>query len=289
MNSALRAVLIASTLAPACARTHEGLSNAVRLGAAGRSASTTDQAAGQPGRSAGAGHAEVKTGNGGADLRPSAASGSRDAANAERDAADVASAADVSNDATIDGVMKEVWVGQVWSVAPALCDWTAPWSDTPVVVQPMGYVERAVLTLEHAGSAQLTGRIRLGEGAPPASPGDAPYASSDSGSYWLCSIQLPTKGVEYDLLNARQTSDRLMFEVSASQVWDTWCHGQSSRCPGGPCPMGPICTCDEGGCRAAEHDHLAFDLSVTADSIEGQLPFGSGFGTRADIRLHRAQ
>jgi hypothetical protein len=195
----------------------------------------------------------------------------------------------------------EVWIGQLWSISlPALCDPAdpgAPWKTTRAA-EPMGYIDRALLVVEHVAGAELQGRIQLGEGALPTSPGDGPYDESDTSSIWVCSIEIPTKGVEYTLLDPVLTSDRLMFEISASEVWNPWCQTQSSPCPGAPdgtCPpkypisFGPVCACENGACMAAEHDHVAFDLVVTADTIEGQLPFGGAFGTPAELRLHRVQ
>jgi len=212
---------------------------------------------------------------------------------------DAAAGTPVATDATA-GDTTEVWIGQLWSVSPlGVCDPNAPWMDTPVVVQPMGYINRVVLIVENSAGTQLRGRIQLGEGALPTSPGNAPYATSDGGSYWLCSIQLPTKGVEYQLLDPVLSSDRLMFEISPSAVWDTFCAGQGSRCPGAPdggCPpltlasTGTVCTCENGSCKATEHERVAFDLAVTASTVEGELSaLGGGFGTPAELRLRRVQ
>lgn len=293
MRGHWQASLMALVLAPvACAQTHGPMSIELRdapKAASGKAGRGSVEAAG-PG---GIAHGTV------ADAGRSAAV--HDGGAPEPDASSIKSAADAAQGVPVAADVPtndetEVWIGQVWSVTPSLCDPNAPWSDTPVVVRPTGYIDRVVLILEHVGDAALQGSIQLGEGALPTSPGDAPYASGDSGSYWLCSIQLPTKGVEYPLLEPVLTSDRLMFEISSSDVWNTWCQTQSSSCPGAPngtCPPDPdlpVCACKSGTCEAAEHARPAFDLAVTADMIEGQLPFlGGGFGTPAELRLRRAQ
>lgn len=294
MTRVCRGSLVALVLiAAACARTHSAMSidlrNApgVASGQAGHSAIGADGALGASRTTPGSAGRGFTARDGGiaepvaSSVKP--ASGRMDSAPVAADAA--------ANRGT------EVWIGQLWSVAPALCDPDAPWSDTPVVVQPMGYIDRAVLVLEHSGNTELQGRIQLGEGALPTSPGNAPYADP-SGSYWICSIQMPTKGVEYTLLEPVLTSDRLMFQISASEVWNTWCQTQSSPCPGGPsgtCPptsplsTGPVCACKDSACTAAEHARVAFDLAITKDTIEGELPLGGVFGTPAQLRLRRAQ
>jgi hypothetical protein len=181
----------------------------------------------------------------------------------------------------------EIWIGELWSADNGtLCPW--PWPSSGLVVQPVGYIDRVVLILEHVGSAELRGRIQLGEGVVPTSPGNSPYVQNDP--LWICSIQLPTSGAEYTLLDPVLTSNRLMFEISASEVWDSWCQTQSSPCPGAPAPICPdVCACEAGACKAAPHDQVPFDLAVTTDTIEGQLPFGGGYGTRAELRLRRVQ
>jgi hypothetical protein len=286
MKGRWEASLLALALIPvACARTHDALSIAIR--------EAPDAASGP------AGHVAVRAGGAHGNTH-SVADAGRSSSTPVHDggASDTAAGAPVAADtAANDGA--EVWIGQLWSVAHALCDPDAAWSDTPLVVEPMGYIDRVVLILKQGRNAQLQGSIQLGEGALPTSPGDAPYADSDGGSYWLCSIQIPTRGVEYELLEPIRTSDRLMFQVSASAVWNTWCQTQGSPCPGAPdgaCPprnlatIGPVCACDAGACTAAEHHRVAFDLAVTADTIEGQLPSLDGaFGTPAELRLRRVQ
>jgi hypothetical protein len=196
------------------------------------------------------------------------------------------------------GDTAEVWIGELWSVSSGgLCDPSAPWTSAPLMAQPMGYVNRAVLILEHPVDQGLRGRIQLGEGALPDSPGEVNFSGgTDSSSHWLCSIQLPTKGMEYTLRDPLRTSDRLMFEISASDVWNGYCAKQAAPCSGlsdAGCPppsaaSDAVCTCKNGSCKAVEYVLVAFDLAVTADTLEGELPsLGGGFGTPAELRLRR--
>ena len=167
------------------------------------------------------------------------------------------------------------------------------------MAQPMGYTSRAVLILDHSSGGGLRGRIQLGEGALPETPGDVSFrGDTESSSHWICSVQLPTKGMEYALRDPVRTSDRLMFEISASDVWNSYCAKQTASCSGpsnAGCPLSAsafdaVCTCRDGSCKAVEYMLVAFDLAVTADTIEGELPsLGGGFGTPADLRLRRVQ
>jgi hypothetical protein len=278
----------------ACARTHDGMSIQLRdataagFGTSGHTAREGTRA-GKTAAVGAAGSFENQATRDGGVAKPIAS-------NVKTGAEGAAGTPD-SPDATA-GEATEVWIGQLWSVAPSLCDPSAPWGSNPRSVQPMGYVNRVVLILEDVGGAQLQGRVQLGEGAVPTSPGNEPYDTNGKTSYWICSIQLPTMGMEYRLIDPVLTSDRLMFAISASAVWNTFCETQGAPCPGAPdggCPTGPdsfstVCTCKNSTCEAAEYSLVAFDLAVTADTIEGELPsLGGGWGTPAQLRLRRVQ
>ena len=118
---------------------------------------------------------------------------------------------------------REIFVGQLWAIeqtevlcSPDMLDWRM----TKIVVDPTGYTESTTLILEHVGDPDLGRSIRFGDGKPPTSPGDAPFADGDSGSYWLCSRQIPTRGVEYALHDAKQYPDRLAFSIVPGEVWN---------------------------------------------------------------------
>ena len=201
------------------------------------------------------------------------------------------------------GASLEVWVGELWSVTPFLCDPDYAWSE-PTVMGANGHTERTVLVLERSANGVLRGRVRFGEGELPESPGSEPYENGHNGGYWLCSIQLPTVGTEYELRSIVRSRDRLMFDIVAGDVWNEWCRSHGEPCPENPyggCngPSGPSggraqppCVCEAGTCRATEYDWLStlgIDLAITADTIEGQFPFGGGFVTPGELRLTRAR
>lgn len=193
-------------------------------------------------------------------------------------------AADAANEATGTVGGTEVWVGQLWSIAPALCD-----PDVPQGVNPMqhtGYTERVVLILEPGDDpARPSGRIALGQGVVPDDPGDAPYTMNGNGTFWLCSMQSPAKGGEYRVLEARRSAQRITFEIEPGEIWKP-CAGDSPECRP-PCD-GVICFAVVG-----ERDY--FDLLVNGDTMEGTSQdlgggsAGSAFGTPGQLRLRRVQ
>lgn len=192
-----------------------------------------------------------------------------------------ASTQDAANEVADEVGGTEVWIGQLWSIAPGLCDPEAPWESTPLVVQPTGYIERVVLVLELGDNpASPSGVIRFGQGELPADAGPAPGFGSDPGSFWLCSMQVPSKGGEYTLLGARRAPQRIGFEIEPGAIWNS-CDEDDPQCRP-PCE-GPVCGSVAG-------TRLSFDLLVSGDTMEGTLPeAGGGFGTPAELRLRRAQ
>jgi hypothetical protein len=196
---------------------------------------------------------------------------------------------------------RETFVGQLWALQDdiELCSPGMPWLYTKVVTDPTGHVETTTLILEHIGDPDLGGSIRFGEGEPPTDPGDAPFADGANGGFWLCSNQIPTQGVEYALHEARLFPDRLTFSIIPGEVWNPWCAKQTAPCGDRECGgMGPICQCTPDGCTSLPPEgrrpgsgtpRLNFNLAITANTIEGQIPLGSGFGTPADLRLLRAR
>jgi hypothetical protein len=287
-------IAIATTLI-ACAKTHDGLST----DAAGASRNTSNRTEytshGAAGTEAVDMGAQV-SGNLG-DSKSLAVNGpaGRDAGIGATNAAIARTAVQPQAGAGAPGTSNdgkpEVWIGQLWSVAPSLCDSNAPppSSPTPLIVEPEGHLDRVVLILEYDAQGQLAGRIRFGEDPMPANSDHKPYAAGDN-SYEICGFDKPTKGADYTVLEPVLTSNRLMFTISPTEVWTTWCQKQDSACPGGGCPadMAP-CTCAGAACKLASRGRLSIDLAVTADTIEGQLPFGGAFGTPDELRLRRAQ
>jgi hypothetical protein len=105
------------------------------------------------------------------------------------------------------------------------------------------------------------------------------------------------KGIEYNLRSITRTSDRLIFHVAVGETWNRMCQEENEACPGSPggceegdeSPVLRICACEDGLCTGAKHALFRFDLAITSDTIEGELPFGGDLGTVAEIRLQRAR
>lgn len=192
--------------------------------------------------------------------------------------------------------LREQGVGN--KIIADMCDPKVLPMDETLILDPTAYEHRVVLILERGPDDAFSGRIQLGEGDPPTALGSDPYDGSASG-YWLCSVQLPTRGIEYTLREARRTRDRLVFEIEVGETWNRFCQTKNEPCPDSPegrCAVGapPVlgrepCECDGGRCTGADHALVRFDLAITPESIEGQLPFGGSFGTVAEVRLQRAR
>jgi hypothetical protein len=171
----------------------------------------------------------------------------------------------------------QVWIGQLWSIAPLLCDPNAPWSSAPLVVQPMGYTERVVLILELGDDpAKPSGVIAFGEGELPAEP-EIPAGGRDSGSFWLCSNQIPSEGGEYTVLDARRSSDRLTFEIAPSEIWNASCDDGD-----------PSCHCETAHCVAFTEQRRSLDFLVTGDEMQTTF-LAAAFGTAGELRLRRVE
>jgi hypothetical protein len=179
-------------------------------------------------------------------------------------------------DAASGTATTEVWAGQLWAIAPRLCDPDAPWESAAHVIQPMGHVEPVVLFLDRGDDpAKPSGTIAFGRGELPADPGEAPFALGDSGSFWLCSIQGPSKGGVYTVRNARRSSDRLTFTITPAEIWSEWCGGDVADCQ--PCrmPLGSYCSNYRWG-------DVFFDLVISDMAMQGP-----SLGTHSELRLRR--
>jgi len=189
----------------------------------------------------------------------------------------------IGDDATPDDVLpedelpsREIWIGELWSIAPLLCDPNAPWQSTPIVVEPVGYTEPVVLVLEPGSDGSVpSGVIAFGQGDLPQEPGPAATAMGDSGSFWLCSIQIPSKGGEYSLLDARRGDERLTFDITPSEIWTKDCDGEPRDC----------FECSSSTCSLVGR-RVELDLVIQGDTIEGTFQ-AAAFGTPGELRLQR--
>jgi uncharacterized protein YceK len=225
----------------------------------------------------------------GTKLRADAAVGESDGAAVvpATDAADRSSPSGMSNDGTT-----EVWIGQLWSPGPRLCE--HPSRDG--TIERDGHFERAVLILELGAVAGPKGRIQLGQDIPPAAP-----PTDDETRFMSCTSQRPSDGFEYTLLEPVLTSTRLTLAISPMEIWDTWCATQLRNCtpdetamdlPGSmhtDCVYPSWCTCEDGRCRANQQRRIIVNLALTNDSIEGELPILTAEELPMSIRLRRVE
>jgi hypothetical protein len=123
-------------------------------------------------------------------------------------------------------------------------------------------------------STRPSGVIALGRGDLPSDPGDAPFATDGSWSFWACSVQIPSSGGVYTLRGARRSDDRLTFDVAPAEIWSEWCGGDVADCH--------ACT----DCLDWVDAELRFDLVVRGDEMQGPS-LTAAFGTRSELRLRR--
>jgi hypothetical protein len=263
MRSVVAVMLV--VLCVACSRTHDSAERLAgasaqdgsRGGASGRS-STGDDAGGSGSSSVGM-HDAAITPNAqdasGDDVPPAQELPTRDAATTEH--------------------AREVWVGELWSVRPTLCD---PAQDEPNSLDPMGYTEPVVLVLEPGEDpSRPSGVIAFGQGDLPEEP--VPSTSADdTGGFWLCSVQVPSKGGVYPLLAARREDERLTFDIVPSQIWSKACTDDPEAC---------------FGCQHRESCHFVgrprtLDLAIEGDTMQG-TPGRTTHGTPTQLRLQRMQ
>ena len=186
----------------------------------------------------------------------------------------------------------EVWIGQLWSTTPMVCDADGlPPED--VVIVPEGIRERVVLVVEPK-DGQLTGRIQFAELDPkralPKSPPD--YAvragTGDSDPFWECSVMLPAAGIEYTMFDLTRTPDRLTFNIAGNEYWNSWCRATRFECPKDStagCINTPVCSCDAGTCQADLRYRIQIQLAVTKDTLEGR--FVPSINGSSELRLRR--
>jgi hypothetical protein len=184
-----------------------------------------------------------------------------------------------ATDAPLDLPSTEVWTGQLWSTTPTLCDPNALTDRTPLVVQPMGYVEPVAMFLDRGSdSTRPSGVIALGRGELPSDPGDAPFATDGSWSFWACSVQIPSRGGVYTLRAAHRSGDRLTFDVAPAEIWSEWCGGDVADCQ----------ACDDCLDSVNGNGEVRFDLVVRGDEMQGPS-LRAEFGTRSELRLRRVR
>lgn len=207
---------------------------------------------------------------------------------------DVAKDASMAVDAEAT-LQTEVWVGQLWSASPALCDPAADGYKDLRTWTSEGSFERVVLVLEPNARGELGGRIQIGdlEGRRvPQTPGPTVFTTAgDDGSFWLCSVYHATEGIEYTLFDVVRTNQAVRFSFSPNQVWDRWCRTDKPVCPtddSALCHTEPFCECSDGQCTAETWRRVPVALAVTSETLEGHF-VSTPFGTPSDIRLRRAK
>jgi len=202
-----------------------------------------------------------------------------------------------------------VWVGEMLTRSTFTCD-PADLYYGYRGYREEGYAERVVLILERRSDTDaFTGRISIGEGAPPVSPQSMDPRPMDDW-FWFCSVQLPTRGFEYTVLDPSLSGRRMQFDIAANELWDGWCESRDFGCEGGPCErfppcnceagpctdqfqnqggichadgIAPVCRCEGGACHATLDHRVSFDLIVTDEGLEGTA---DGF---PELRLRRVQ
>jgi hypothetical protein len=188
-----------------------------------------------------------------------------------------------------------VWVGQI--------DMTVTWPYdydggtvlignglSPAVTGP----EKVVLILD-AATNPLVGTITFGDVGPPAPPKDPsqaypltlelPDGQTLTGSLGNL-FQSPFPGFSYPLVSSTLSGNLLQLAFVPAQVWQAWCAIQDSSMPDA-LAMYP-CICDGGSCTAPSNPIRQLTLTVSGDSMQGQL-FGIIGGAMSDIRLQRVQ
>ena len=172
-----------------------------------------------------------------------------------------------------DGV--ELWVGELWSFYPLLCDPDVSWSDQMVVTT--GYTETVALVLMPGDDFEHPeGFIVFGDAPAPQIPWPPPETDSDSGSSWLCVTQVPTKGGKYTLLQALRTDQRLSFSVLPSEVLAPDCLEQGPQCS----------QCTNNSACSLTNVHWPVDLVESNGQLQGTIP-GGGITSNSELRLQR--
>jgi hypothetical protein len=172
--------------------------------------------------------------------------------------------------------------------------------------------EKVVLILD-AATNPLIGTITFGDVGPPppATDPNQPYppaptmlqepnGTSPLGpTAWLNN---PFPGFSYSLVASTLSGNLLHLAFALSQLWQGWCAIQDSSTAdpsaGNEPPMDPFpfrpCACDGGACTAQSSPVRQLTLTVSGDTMQGQLlePLGGGFGLSGgppQIRLQRVQ
>jgi hypothetical protein len=187
-----------------------------------------------------------------------------------------------------------VWIGQVRSAWPLVCDTrhVQTWSEH----SDAGYFARVVLVLEHPDdSAGLIGRIAFGEGPPPVTYDDIAPDVAKEGQIWN-NLGSPVNGFEYTLLDPLASSSHMTFEVAPGEVWKSVCEQGILKCSSydSACLDGSayqIWTYTSAGCSLDLSGRLFFDLSIDGDSAEGLVTYPGSNDFQPDplpeLRLRR--
>lgn len=200
----------------------------------------------------------------------------------------------------------EVWIGELWTLEPMLCepdDFSLPSAARSGSIghSPEGRTERVVLLIDRDSDPTApTGRLHVGDAKQPTAPSPEPndpmkdlaatggFAPNDS-PYWCATSNLADGG-EYSLLESLRTTTRLQFSVAPIDLWRAWCASkgfmaQPCRGPGG-CGIGvTLCPCGADACQPHVSWRITFDFTIDGDTMETTV---QQYGT-AQLRLRRVQ
>jgi hypothetical protein len=179
-----------------------------------------------------------------------------------------------------------MWVGELWSFQPMLCDPRLVEGYPDPMLTADGYRWRVFLILDSDGE-QLEGRIAFGEGELPSAPSDLPGRSSRD-HFWSCSSGYPAVGGVYTIRSAVQRQQRLTFEIAPNEIWDGWCQRERYICTVSTCGARRACTCNGDMCGADVADRVIIDLSAKADELEGFVLLDQQRDL-AELRLYRVR
>jgi hypothetical protein len=191
----------------------------------------------------------------------------------------------------------QIWAGQLWALAPVLCDPDETQGLQQAMISAEGHTDRVVLSLKSDADAGWHGDIRFGEGVLPERPDKEDLNSNtglggvNGGKFLGCSWNSPAKGGDYTLLAVSWRSDALILTIAFNEIWNDWCQREKFMCNVVPaaCNGFPTCICQDDECSADLSRVFRIELASTGDKLEGPMRIGARADTSAQLRLLRVQ